>query len=167
MTQKEGSRKKLIDILAEVSQETGVAVLDITGPEKRALFVKARSLFARRAYAEEYTYRDIGEALGRAHTTALYYLGKAEKKIKEASEDMKPEELDKAVDSLTKEETKELVKRIAKKGTKEDRDNLAALFSGVEGERVAPVETAPTGGEPRAETPRQEKKKEAFDPLDF
>lgn len=46
-------------------------------------------------------------------------------------------ELKKRIAGLSKDEKRELVQEIADTGTKEDRDNLAALFSSVERERLA------------------------------
>lgn len=156
MTQVESTRRKLIDILAEVSAETGVDVLDITGPSRRALFVEARSFFARRARAAGYKLIDIGEALGRSHTSVLAYF------TDEEDEDVNKEKLRANVDKLTKDEKKELVKTIAETGTKEERDNLAALFSGVESERVADVEAHGAGGPPDKPLPAAKKEKKSF-----
>ncbi len=163
MAQTETSRRKLIDILAQVSNETGVSVTDITGPTKRALYVEARSFFARLAHGEGYKLIDIGEALGgRSHTAVLEYL-----KDEGGSKDMTKEDLKKRVAGLNKEERKALVQEIAESGTKEERDALASLFSGAQGGPVADVETPAAGRAAREQVHEETSKKKSWsDDLD-
>ena len=74
--------------------------------------------------------------------------------------------LKKHVGNLTKDERKELVKEIAEQGTKEDRDNLAELFSSAERERVADASTdAARGGSPETVPAVSAKKKSFLDDL--
>lgn len=134
---------KLSDILADVSAETGIAAPDITGSSKRALFVRARFLFAQRARLAGYKLIDIGEALGgRAHTSVLAYFN-TEKGVRI----MTKEQLRQKVQGLTKEEKKELVSTIAEGlETPEERDNLARMFSEIEVSRPASMGAAADRG---------------------
>ena len=176
-------RKKLIDILAGVSLETGVDVSDLIGPKRRALFVRARSLFAQRARLADYTFLDIGEALGgRSHSTVMEYFhdegGTAMQRAGESpatsqnkkggSPEMNKEEAKAAIKKFNKSDRKELVAAIADTGTKEERDELAAFFS----EHAAAVAEPPTveaGGADRLAPgqvqPDQGKKKSFLDEI--
>jgi len=161
------NRKKLSEILAEVSIETGVSVDDLRSTSKRALFVKARSFFALRAREHGYKFIDIGEAIDRCHTTAMYLIEKITPDregargahgaagvpfpVQKEAVHMDKAELKKRIAGLTKEEKKELVAEIADSGTKEDRDKLAELFSSVERERLADAPQDDAGGKPRHE----------------
>jgi DNA-binding transcriptional MerR regulator len=127
-------RKKLIDILAETSQVTGVPADQIISNSKRALFIKARSFFARAAKAEGYNLSDIGEALHKSHSCVINYLAAKEPKPKPQGgpKDMTKEQVRAAVAKLDKEERKQLVQEIAETSDKGERDHLAEFFSVVE-----------------------------------
>jgi hypothetical protein len=160
------ARKKLIDILAEVSMETGVEVSDLIGPKRRALYVKARSLFARRARAADYKFVDIGEALGRSHSTILEYF-EDEPQDEGGPQDMNKAEAKERVKKLNKADRKILVEAIAEEGTKEERDELAGFFSGIEEvAEPAPVETGAARREaPEPLQPDPVKKKSFWDEI--
>ena len=73
-------------------------------------------------------------------------------------------ELKKRIAGLTKEERKELVQEIADfpGTTREDRDNLAALFSGIERERLAGVSPDGAGGKTPYTVPKADGNKSSF-----
>lgn len=72
-------RPKLIDIIAKVSKETGVSADRIISASRRALFSRARFLFAQRARDAGYMLVDIGEALGgRTHSAISNLLKRGE-----------------------------------------------------------------------------------------
>lgn len=155
MVTQTAERRKLIDILVEVASTTGIDPADIIGPKRRALFVEARSFFAHQAKAEGYRLIDIGEALGgRSHSVVSAYLN-----AKEERSTMNKEELRKKVQGLTVEEKKALVSEIADSGTKEERDTLAEIFSGLERSRVADVETGAARGKAHQPSSTEERKK--------
>lgn len=165
MTQTE-TRKKLIDILAEVSQETGVEVADLIGPKRRALFVQARSFFAQRARAAGYAFVDIGEALGRSHSTVMEYFTQDETQDQGGTADMDKEQAKAHVRKFNKADRKVVVAAIAETADKEERDDLATFFSGVEVEQPAPVETPAARREtPGQVPPEPAKKKSVWDDL--
>lgn len=160
----QAERRKLTDMLAQVSQETGIDAADIIGKKRRALFVEARSFFARLARAEGYRLVDIGEALGgRSHTVVNLYLSDRSKPKEDAP--VTKEELRKEVSKLTVEEKKALVSELAGSGTKEERDTLAEIFSGLKGASVAGVEAGGAVRPPDPALSAAAKKKSFLDDL--
>ena len=169
MAQEAKQRKKLIDILAQVSQETGVDVTDIIGPKRRALYVKARSFFARIARDEGYAFVDIGEALGgRAHTTVMEYFHDEENEDTGGPENMNKAEAKERIKKFNKEDRKNLTAAIAETADKGERDELAAFFSGSEEvAEPASVEAREAGREADRQVPevKEQKKKSFLDDL--
>jgi len=136
-------RKTLITLLTEASATTGVDVTDIISPSKRALFNKARSLFALAAREQGYKLIDIGEALGRSHSAAIAYLNKkpAQRKEQPAMK-MSKAQLQKHVLDMNEEDRRELVRTLGETSNKEERDLLGEIFSSLESEPVAATQTA-------------------------
>lgn len=66
-------KSKLMDILYEVSRETGVRVGDIQGTMKHRGFVEARQIFCKRAKDKTRSTLDcIGETINKDHATVIH-----------------------------------------------------------------------------------------------
>lgn len=68
--------KNMAEILMDVCRGYGISLENIQGPIRTKMLVRARKVFASRAYKEcGASYTEIGVALGnRHHTTILHYL---------------------------------------------------------------------------------------------
>lgn len=69
----------------EIAQNTGVTLDDLRGPEIDRMTVAARHLFMFKAHEAGNTSVEIGDFLGRDHTTVLYGIKKIKRKMERAN----------------------------------------------------------------------------------